>query len=260
MSYYKTLHIPDTHHPWHNKRAWQLMLNIAEDENKIAPFDEIIQHGDMADFYWLSMHDKLPEHFDIECTLFDEIADIKKGWRDIIAINENAKRTWIMGNHEFRLERYIIKKCPEFVDFLKFDDLMCLKDYKIKKVPYGKDQLYSVNGSNLYCRHEPFAGGENCAGGTAKKGHLSIMFGHTHRSQSYTDKDALGREIDCISLGWLGDPKAPVMQYIRGIEKWTYGFTISHVFGPDDYHTEVVRIKYVNGKYRAVRNGFAYET
>ena len=230
------------------------MIKIAKDLNAWKPIDEIIILGDFGDFYWLSMHARLPEHFDIECTLSDEIFSIKMRLKELRDLFPNAKITYLMGNHEFRLDRYIVNKCAEMFEFLKMSELLLLKEYGVKPIPYGKSQKYKVLGSNLMARHEPISMGEYCSGGTANKAKTSIVFGHTHRVQTFTTCDMWENEINCYSLGWLGNRNSPAVQFIRGMETWAHAFGYAQVYKKDHF-LDVIRIK----NYKAICNGKVYK-
>jgi len=54
---------------------------------------------------------------------------------------------------------------------------------------------------------------------------VSLGLGHTHRKQSYTFKDALGKEISCYSLGRLGDRLAAPLNYM-GSDNWSNPFKL----------------------------------
>lgn len=243
MSIRTALNIPDCHVPFHDKRAWKCMIKFAQQQNEIKKIDEINILGDFCDFFYLSLHPKMPEQFSVKETLKNEIAECRKHLEELRQKFPKSKIYFIEGNHEYRLMRYIVAKAPELFEFFNLPELLNFKKLKIKFIPYGKYQLKRCLDTNYYLRHEPYAAGENCAGGTLKKGHVSIGFGHTHRTQSYVIKRPDGVELEAHSLGWLGDPTSPVFSYVKGIDTWSQGFQFVTATGPDDYFIENIRIK-----------------
>lgn len=240
------LNIPDVHIPFHDKKAWRCMIKTAQEFDKKKKLTEINILGDFADFFWFSLHPKAPEQFPIRTTLKEEIKETIKHLEELRQKFPRAKIYFIEGNHEYRMMRYICNKAPELFEFFTLPELLHFKRLKINYVPYGKYQLKKCLGTNYYLRHEPYAMGDYCAGGSLKKGFVALGFGHTHRTQSYAIKRPDGVELETHSLGWLGDSASPVFSYVKNIDTWTQGFQFVTAFGTDDYHIENIRIK--NGK------------
>lgn len=222
------------------------MIRTAQSFDKQNKITEINILGDFADFFWLSLHPKMPEQFSIKKTLKQEIDEVVKHLTELREKFPKAKIYFIEGNHEYRLMRYITAKAPELFEFFNLVDLFKFKELKIKYVPYGKYQLKRCLNTNYYLRHEPYAAGENCAGSTLKKGHVSLGFGHTHRTQSYVIKRPDGVELEAHSLGWLGDSSSPVFSYVKNIDTWTQGFQFVTATSDKNFYIQNVRIK--NGK------------
>ena len=230
------------------------MLTVAQDfEAKIQKFDEINICGDFCDFFWFSLHPKMPEMMSIKDTLKDEISCARKMLAELRELFPSATINFIEGNHEYRMLRYIINKCPELFDMFSVPELLNLQSLGIRFFPFGRNQLFSCCGTNYYLRHQPYNGGKHCAATSIANKHISIGFGHTHRIQSYVTTDALGNEIEAHSMGWLGDPEAAIFAYMDH-DTWAQGFQIFHAFSQEDWHVENVRIK--NGT--AIYNGVKY--
>lgn len=235
--------IPDVHWPWGDCAAYEKMLNISRFQNEINPLDEIIILGDFADCYTLSLHKKLPSHLTMSSTrLTDELSDVYFRLHELRSSFPKAKITYLEGNHEFRLGRYIIDKCPEVFGLIKLlPEVLKLDQLKIDWIPYGRHQLYNVFNTDLYCRHAPWNGGKHTAMGTADRGKISLIFGHTHRKQSATIRTADGKEISCISMGNLVNDKSEIFDYMDH-DDWSKGF--GFVFADkDNWHLTYVDIK-----------------
>lgn len=248
------LNIPDCHIPWHDKKAYDVMLHIASDLYKNGELSEIYIMGDYLDFYGVNLHHKLPSDMDIQETLKDEIFWGIKKLQELRTKFPTAKIHFIEGNHEYRLVRYLVEKCPELYDFVTLPEMLKFDSLGIVHHPFGRAQLVSCLGTDYYLRHQPYSMGENCAGATLKKKFRSLGFGHTHRRQTYAATDALGKVLECRSLGWLGDRTAPVFSYIDH-DHWTQGFEIVTALSKSEWFAEYVPI--INGK--ALWRGYVYE-
>jgi len=176
MSVRSALIIPDCHIPYEDKRAYDLMLNVAID---LDP-DEIVILGDYADFYAINAHGKSPN---MSHVLQEEITAVVERLIQLKELFPKAKRVFIQGNHCYRLERYIAKNCPDLYGIVDTPSLLELKILGFEYVPYGPTQAYKVLGSKLIARHAPLAGGKHVAQATAEKAMCSVIFGHTHRIQ-----------------------------------------------------------------------------
>lgn len=247
------LNIPDCHIPWHDEKAYDIMLSIAVDQDKKLPLDEINIMGDFADFFWFGLHGKLPDQMSIKETLKDEIYQCIQKLEQLRKLFPNAKINFIEGNHEFRMVRYIVNKCPELYELFTLPELLQFDRIGITYHPYGKNQLYRVLDTNLFIRHQPYNAGKNCASSTAHNKGISLLFGHTHRKQSYTYKQADGKLITCISGGWLGDRNQPVFSYMDS-DNWAQSFSFVFSDGKDDWFIHEIDIK--NDK--AVYGGYVY--
>jgi metallophosphoesterase superfamily enzyme len=93
---------PDTHAPYHNVRAVELVLKVIED----LKLHELIIMGDFADCYAVSSHGK---HAKMQHQLLQEI-DKCNELLDLVDLATTAKKVYLMGNHEHRLERFIFDK------------------------------------------------------------------------------------------------------------------------------------------------------
>lgn len=229
------------------------MILVASDQNKILPITQINIMGDFADFYWFSLHDKLPSGMGIKDRLKDEIHKCIEKLKELRELFPDAEINFVEGNHEFRMVRYICKKCPELYELFTLPELLQFDQLGIKHIPFGKTQLHRVLDTDLYMRHQPYNAGKNCASGTAHAKGISLMFGHTHRKQSYTYQRADGVEVTCISGGWLGDRNAPVFDYMDS-DNWAQSFNFVFSHGKGAWHIHEIDIK----NHKAVYNGYVY--
>ena len=245
----KALIIPDCHIPYEDKRAYDLMLEVARD---VDP-DEVVILGDYADFYAVNSHGK-----DAELAgnlLQDEIYEVILRLKELNKMFPRAKKVYIEGNHEYRLERYISKKCADLYGLVTLEAILELKLLGFQYVPYGPHQKYSILDSPLIARHEPLAGGKHVAQNTVEKAMSSVIFGHTHRIQEAQVVTMNGENLRGISSGWLGDSSHKVMGYVKGHHQWAHGFSILHVLDDGTWFNSLIHII----DYKCYYNGYIYE-
>lgn len=239
--------IPDCHIPFHDIRAYNLVLGVAED----IGIDELYLTGDFADFYNLSQHG--PKDPGIFQTLEDEIFEVNKKLKELNNRFKNVKKTYVMGNHEYRLDRFITNKCPEFFGVVGIEKILYLDHYGFEYIPYGPYQSVSIGGTDLLLRHEPLSNGKHVAKPTIEKASASVAFGHTHRLEMSYNTTMDGRELVGISCGWLGDKTNPIFNYIKNFHNWQHGFLVVDIVNGVPYY-QLVHIK----NYKCVVNGFLY--
>lgn len=244
----KALVIPDCHIPYHDKRAYNLMLSVAQD---VDP-DEIVILGDFADFYSVSSHGRDAA---VREQLIDEVYVVVEKLKEINKLFPKAKKVYIEGNHEYRLARYINATCPDLYGVVDLRIILELGVLNWHFVPYGPTQKYHVLGSKLIARHEPLAGGKHVAQNTVEKAMHSVIFGHTHRIQEAQVVTMSGENFRGISSGWLGDKDHKVMQYVRGHHQWAQAFSIVHVLEDGTWFNNLIHII----DYKCIYDGYLYE-
>lgn len=138
----RVLLIPDCHIPYHDKKAWALLLKAAR---AFKP-DIIVTLGDFVDFYAVSSHSKNPDRVrdlkwevDEALTCLDEL--------DSLGAHE---KIYISGNHEDRLERFLQDKAPELFSIVKIPKILELDERGWRYVPYKDD----IKLGKLYMTHD----------------------------------------------------------------------------------------------------------
>lgn len=219
----KALIIPDCHIPYHDRRSYEIMLEVAKDIDQDYGLDEIVILGDYADFYAINAHGKDAA---MSHVLEDEIGEVIEHLKELKRLFPKAKRVYLEGNHEFRLARYINSRCPDLYGVVDVKSILELNILGFEFVPYSPNQSYNVLGSKLVARHTPLAGGKHVAQNTVEKALSSVIFGHTHRIQEAQVVALDGKNYRGISSGWLGDATHSVMQYVSGHHQWAQGFSV----------------------------------
>lgn len=105
-----TLLLYDIHIPHQDIVAVDSAIKYAKAHYEIR---EIILGGDTMDCESLSKYDKISE----TSSFADEVYATNSFLRKLRDIFPNANITYIMGNHEERLEKYVRKNAPELANF-----------------------------------------------------------------------------------------------------------------------------------------------
>jgi UDP-2,3-diacylglucosamine pyrophosphatase LpxH len=239
--------IPDTHIPFEHKEYYDIMLQIMDDAY-LQGMEEIVLLGDYLDFYGCNLHGKFP---DIRWNLADEINAGKEKLEQLRNRYPKCKITYLEGNHEFRLERYIWANARELYGLVTLNELLNLEKLDIDMIPYHRRQLYQILGSNLHARHEPYAGSTHTAYGTAQKSMVDMIFGHTHRYQDVkVVEKSVGIERRAISGGWIGDERFKVFDYVKTKMDWAHCFNFVHVDSKLNWYNEPIHFEKGRAFYR----------
>ena len=138
----RVLFIPDVHVPYHDRRAFRLLLKIAKAEK----FDTVVILGDFCDFYQVSFHAKSPDRV---LRFKDELRQAAKLLRELEACGFKRK-IYVHGNHEHRLTRYLCDKAPELYELVVKQDLLGLAANGWEEVAYKDD----IRIGRLYVTHD----------------------------------------------------------------------------------------------------------
>jgi hypothetical protein len=192
------LFVPDTHVPYHDKRAFDLVLNVA---SAIRPNGCIIL-GDFADCKSVTGHQLKPKERSLK--LVDELHDTR---HCLVALNSalppDCEKDYIMGNHEDRIDRYIAKNAPALDGFFSFAEEMGLEDMGWDVIGYG-DYLRI---DHMVFTHDLGKAGENAHRHARKKVHGNAIIGHTHRMGIDYEGSLDGPHVGA-HFGWLGSHAA----------------------------------------------------
>lgn len=221
----RALIIPDCHIPYHHKKAVDIILEIAKDTEGLS---EIVILGDFADFYAVNSHGKHPGLMHVlqkEVEGVNEVLDVlDKEFPDV-------KKVYIEGNHEYRLERYLVGNAPALFGVTQWDLLFGLdKRPNWLSKNYGPMQYYRVLGSDLFARHEPYS--MSSAKASLAACSANLVYGHVHRRDYAVARQPDGKRIINFSPGWLGDMrKKEVFGYVKRPPLWELGAAIVSVEG-----------------------------
>lgn len=218
-----TLLLYDIHIPHNDALAIDSAIKYAKSHYSIQ---EIVLGGDVMDCESLSKYDKISE----TASFADEVYATNRFLRNLRNTFPNAKITYIMGNHEERLEKYVRKNVPELADFkeltllsfLEFEDLKIDFIDNRERLTKGMG-LYKVQGWHIFHGHEfgicPLM---NPARRYVDRAKINMITGHIHKTDSSVITTVNRDLIRCYSVGTLAKLSPDYMP----INQWTQGFAI----------------------------------
>jgi len=210
--------ISDLHIPFHHKAAVELVLDFAEREK----VNIISILGDLVDFYKISKFIKKNVRAK---RVNDELKEAKQFLTELRQRFPNARIIFKPGNHEDRLEKYIVEKASEIADLIEglLPNKLGFAELNIEL----KDRFYRIG--KLWHLH----GDEKPAGGNPKYVVKvlfqyilrNFIFGHYHFWQTDTFKSIDGKYYWGGCIGHLSD--VTKVEYMQGrLNKWVMGFAI----------------------------------
>jgi len=206
----------------------------AEDKNLLKKTFEIakaekVEHiyflGDVLDAYALSSHEKHPN---IKTTFQYEIDYTKEQFSKLRKMFPKAKITIIFGNHCARIYKYMVKNCPELYGFLRIEELLELKEFGIKWVPFNNKQGVEILNTDLIGRHVPYSQGQNHAQASLRKGLHSLVYAHVHTYSYAIHVKRNGELLRSFCNMCLVDVNNPKFNYVSNFPNWVQGFTLIH--------------------------------
>lgn len=209
----KILFIPDTHRPYHDKKAWKLMLKAARG---FRP-DMVVIGGDFGDFYAVSSHSKDPSRaYKLEM----ELKDINIGLDEVQTLK--AKEYYFVeGNHEDRLRRYLQDKAPELAGQISIPELFRLKQRGIPFTPYKQ----TLRIGKLNITHDLGQAGRYAHYKALDTAQQNIVINHTHRIGYAVEGSSEGKRHVTAMFGWLGDmTEIDYMHSDKARKDWSLGF------------------------------------
>lgn len=234
---HKALILSDIHIPYHDEKA---VMAAVEYGKKQKP-DIIILNGDIGDFYAVSRHDKDPRR-----CLAEEIDAVRQFLFWLRKQFPKARIIYKIGNHEDRMERFLVKNAPVLLGTSDFEIPKLLRFDEMKIECVGSLNLIRLGKLSIYHGHELPQGMSspvNPARGMWMRVQETLLAGHWHRVSEHTEKTGISGKISsCWSTGCLCDLKP---DYAR-INRWSSGFAIVETQADNEF--EVHNHKIINGR------------
>jgi len=214
--------LPDAHVPHHSTAAFQIAIRACK---RFDP-DILVVLGDFADFYSVSSHDKDPARTQL---LSIEIRAVRSCLAQLEALDVKRK-IFLMGNHEYRLQRYLCTRAPELFDMVEVHKLFELEENGWEWVPYREHLMLG----SLALSHDFGSAGQTAHSKAAIKLGSSIVMGHTHRMAYVTRSDIRRQLISAAMFGWLGDFSAIDYASKASVTTdWVHGFGVGYLYRND---------------------------
>ncbi len=211
----KVLVLPDVH----------LDENVPKDYKMLKPFieefkpDIIVLLGDFMDISSLSAWDRDKKR-KMENRRFKAEVDCANKELDFLQKN-CGKVVFLEGNHENRVSRYLDFN-PEMEGMIDIQEVLRLEERGIEWC--DMNDLYKIG--HMYFTHGMYTGKYFANKHLMEIGE-NLVVGHTHKTQTAFQNQAMGKEKMVYGLGTLGD-KAP--DYMQGRpSNWINQFGIMYV-------------------------------
>lgn len=217
-----TLLLFDIHIPHEDKVAVDCALNYAKKQYQI---DNIILGGDIMDCEALSKYDKNRNTvaFSVEVQKTRQFLD---RLRDDFP---EARITYLMGNHEERLEKYILKNAPDLVGVAGgIENVLELEERGIQFVDNRvlkatTNEFFKVGQFTVLHGHEMgICPTVSPAHRFLERAKRNLILGHIHAPDEKVTTCIDGSIIRCYSVGTLGK----LNPMYRPFNSWGQGFAI----------------------------------
>lgn len=226
--------ICDPHSPYHDTHALGIIMDYFEEHG----INTIIWNGDGWDCFQVSSFEKRGgrmstlEERDITREM---LLKTRKRFPD-------ADMYYKIGNHEDRLERYILRNAKGLEGLLTVEDQLQLASMNIKLI--HSKQIMKAGKLNIIHGHEyQGGGGVNPARAMFLKAKGNTIFGHVHQTSEHVEKNIDGDIIACWSVGHV----ALIAEYAPDpFNKWNQGF--AHIEVRKDGTFSVNNKRIINGK------------
>lgn len=235
----------DYHCPWHDAKAVNTMIDITS--QLPGRTDTFIIGGDFNDVYLPNRFRKNP------AKLFTYLDDELEAGRQLLTEIEKKtkarKFVFLEGNHEIRITNAIFDKIPYLTRYLNPKDMQGVPNHW-QYLPYGKKGHYQL-GPLVITHGVKYP--KHAAANYLSKYKTNIMFGHTHRTNTFEEQTYHGNTIRVFNVGWLGDP-IKAADYVEDVDTAIQAFAII------EYWKNMFRIEIINiDKGKAIFNGKVYE-
>lgn len=205
--------VPDTHRPFHNPKAWRLFMKAA----RLLNPKHLVIIGDFADFYAVSDHDKSKDRVN---RFEEELEDVNAGLDELDSLGAASKH-YVAGNHENRLDRWLMKH-QEMAGVVSTERLLDLKKRGWTYTPYK----HHTSIGKVHFTHDVGVASRGAIFRSMDLYQHSVVTGHTHRLMYVVEGTAMGNEPKvAASFGWLGDVESvDYMCLAKARASWALGF------------------------------------
>lgn len=216
----------DAHIPFQDNKAVEAFCNYCKEIQPSA----IILNGDILDFYKLSRFIKGEGR-----NPYEEISACRDLLKRIKTDCPNSKIYYVIGNHETRLETYVLNNAPHLASLVE-DVFTIIKTNEIGVIGCSEVLINDI----FVCTHGKMLGSK--AGLSAikeiEKHYMSGASGHTHRLAKFITRKA-GRKFVWLETGCLCDLNP---EYVQDPD-WMQGFAAVEFNNGKVKRAEVIEIE-----------------
>jgi hypothetical protein len=203
--------------------------------------DAVLLNGDTLDFYAISDHEKDPR----KVRWHEELEAGRTLLRMVRKAFPNVPVYFKEGNHEYRMERHLMKHAPVLIGMSEFElpTLMRMGEVGVEYIR-NKRLIYAGELTIGHGDEWRGSGGVNPARWAGLKAKESILIGHFHRTSEHIDRTIRGSVRGYWSMGCLCELQPAYLPY----NDWSHGFALVHL-SPDGSF-EVDNRKIIKGEVR----------
>jgi UDP-2,3-diacylglucosamine pyrophosphatase LpxH len=217
----KTAVFSDIHLGIHDKAALIAAIQYAKQDR----VENIILNGDILDSAQISRH---PKHADTPKFL-NEIELAKQFLEGLRSEFKDQNIYFKIGNHEDRLERYLMQNADALAGLIDFRKLLKLDDLGIRFVE--STQFMKIENTYIVHGHEmKVSGGVNPARALILKAAANVVMGHVHRTSFASIKSLDGKFYKAYTMGCLCKLRQAYMPHSNS----NHGFAIIQENGTVD--------------------------
>ncbi len=205
----------DVHIPFHDRATVEAAIRQAKKENVVG----VVLNGDTLDSHEISSHDKDP-------SAPRYVREIELGNHFLQWVRQelpNARIIFKEGNHESRLNRYIMGRAPALFDleFVNLRSLLHFADYGIEEV--RDKRVIKIGKLHLIHGHEyNGGGGVNPARWLYLRARSKAACSHFHRTSEHHARD-IGQKYEAT---WSIGCACQLSPAYAPLNEWNHGFAI----------------------------------
>ena len=190
----KTAVFSDIHLGIHDKAALIAAIQYAKQDR----VENIILNGDILDAAQISGYPKHPD----APKFLNELEFTKQFLEGLRSEFKDQNIYFKIGNHEDRLERYLMQNADALAGLIDFRKLLKLDDLGIRFVE--STQFMKVENTYIVHGHEmKVSGGVNPARALILKAAANVVMGHVHRTSFASIKSLDGKFYKAYTMGCL---------------------------------------------------------
>jgi predicted phosphodiesterase len=226
----KTLLISDVHIPFHDRRAVEAAVKHGRD----AGVKAVLVNGDALDFHGVSRFD----HDGTAITYQQEIEYGRKFFAYLRGQFPRARIVFKEGNHEERLERYILTRAPALFGLagVNVASLVELENHGVEHV--GEQRVIRLGKLSVIHGHE-YGRGTNAPVNAARwlmlRARRPAIMGHLHHTSEQRETAIDDTTLATWSIGCLCGLHP---RYARLTARWGHGWAIVDVAGDGSFEVD----------------------